>query len=1100
MGTDSRQIVTLEGFDAPYDSIGMLLTTKTGVEGFVGGTGFMVGSNTVLTAWHVLAPDGVLADATVFTPGTPNVSIAPTIPMVSPTGQLKKIQGSTDLGLIVNPTTGVNVITGAQDPSIFGLDAFEDYENYLAYLETKNAQVEATTAGFPQIKYQRELLSDDLSIGKIVAGVMYSATGVVDEVTTYNGRQFVSDVPFELTDNRLEQAQPNDGTLDASVGQSGGPLWTYDARNDSHRAMAVAITATNKGDFFGKKLIETLPFYDDFTYDATIFEVIDTDAFSWITNQMVAAGATQPDDVTNRVTGVFDNTYNEFLNGSAYRDVMRGLSTGEGGADYLRGGYGNDIYEVEYGFGQITISEPEHFYLDAVNDKLDTIDFRGIALADVRLERGFQGSHLYIYVKNPDSGQEDLITVGNQFSYVSAIERLQFDEGYIDLTNGLILAGDDADETLDGSGFDDVIFGFGGNDTLLGRGGNDILNGAVGNDILYGGLGDDIYEYGAGYDADGISEEGGFDTVKLLDLDFSDIRLQRDIGVNSGFLNLYVHDGSFDIAGQKIGFGYQFTNNTATQTERLITADNVEIDLTGGLYFRGTDGVNSMAGTEHEDYIETLDGNDTIRAGGGDDFLEGGEGNDQLQGGYGGDTYVFGPGFGQDTISEIGRYFGGTDIGAIDTILFEGISPASLRYETDFLRMNLTIYVGEGTENYVYIPSQYQNYNANGSPLIERISFSGGATIDLSVAGALDNAIPEGEGLEVEKDFGEVETFQITDLLGTVTDADPDAALSFVGTSDEVGGSTVIENDQVIFTPDEGFSGQASFNYLISDGFAVIPVAILIAYGNSLLREFSDGRVLETLYSDGARSQATMTDTEDAFNWSDYVETFDTDGQRTERLMTYDNGKTEQVTYEDGVRAQSAEIDNAGRFAWDTIFQTFDESGQRTNKVISYGNGRDVETNYANGRRTAVTTTDVSDTRGWASVVEIYNAEGVRTDRNTSYDNGRVEETEYNTGVRSQSIVRDLSDLFAWTTSTQLFDAAGKRVAKVVDYDNGRLLETVFENGRRAEAVMSDVDDAFGWTRYTDIFDATGARESRTTLYDDGREEFVSYLDDLGLG
>ena len=47
-------------------------------------------------------------------------------------------------------------------------------------------------------------------------------------------------------------------------------------------------------------------------------------------------------------------------------------------------------------------------------------------------------------------------------------------------------------------------------------------------------------------------------------------------------------------------------------------------------------------------------GNDTINGGNGDDTLDGGTGNDWLYGGNGNDTYIFGKGYGNDTIEDWG--------------------------------------------------------------------------------------------------------------------------------------------------------------------------------------------------------------------------------------------------------------------------------------------------------------------------------------------------------------------------------------------------------------------------------------------------------------
>lgn len=56
---------------------------------------------------------------------------------------------------------------------------------------------------------------------------------------------------------------------------------------------------------------------------------------------------------------------------------------------------------------------------------------------------------------------------------------------------GVILYGDEDDNTLTGTNGHDNLSGYGGNDTLYGLGGNDYLYGHEGNDTLDGGAGDD---------------------------------------------------------------------------------------------------------------------------------------------------------------------------------------------------------------------------------------------------------------------------------------------------------------------------------------------------------------------------------------------------------------------------------------------------------------------------------------------------------------------------------------------------------------------------------------------------------------------------------
>ncbi|MCE3605496.1 putative Ig domain-containing protein [Massilia sp. P8910] len=66
--------------------------------------------------------------------------------------------------------------------------------------------------------------------------------------------------------------------------------------------------------------------------------------------------------------------------------------------------------------------------------------------------------------------------------------------------------------------------------------------------------------------------------------------------------------------------------------------------------YSGTDAVDVKEGGWGHDSLKGLGGNDTLLGSFGNDRLDGGAGNDLLKGGGGADTYVFGKGYGNDTI------------------------------------------------------------------------------------------------------------------------------------------------------------------------------------------------------------------------------------------------------------------------------------------------------------------------------------------------------------------------------------------------------------------------------------------------------------------
>jgi Ca2+-binding RTX toxin-like protein len=75
----------------------------------------------------------------------------------------------------------------------------------------------------------------------------------------------------------------------------------------------------------------------------------------------------------------------------------------------------------------------------------------------------------------------------------------------------------------------------------------------------------------------------------------------------------------------------------------------------------GTAGKDTLTGWDGVDMLYGLAGNDTLNGGAGSDTLDGGLGTDKLFGGAGNDVYVFGRGYGVDTITDSDSTSGNTD-------------------------------------------------------------------------------------------------------------------------------------------------------------------------------------------------------------------------------------------------------------------------------------------------------------------------------------------------------------------------------------------------------------------------------------------------------
>ncbi|WP_417606478.1 hypothetical protein [Primorskyibacter flagellatus] len=281
-------------------------------------------------------------------------------------------------------------------------------------------------------------------------------------------------------------------------------------------------------------------------------------------------------------------------------------------------------------------------------------------------------------------------------------------------------------EDIFGSNADEVLIGNQYDNRLSGAGGSDFLDGGFGNDDLEGGLGNDTYVFREGWGVDVVGEEGGWDRLRFPDTSLDDLRLVREIGVNSGHLSIYHSNGT-----DHVFVGNHFSA-AAYRADRLIAKDGV-LDLRAGLPFTGTDASDSLAGTDYAsgDFIDAAGGDDGIYAGDGADTIIGGSGNDLLSGDGGDDIFIFTPGFGHDEIYEAGVYQGEVDSSG-DTIRMNGFSIGAVSADVDSqgrMTISVTDAFGAVTDS-IFIHSQTYNYGDGN--LIEWISFDDGALMPLT--------------------------------------------------------------------------------------------------------------------------------------------------------------------------------------------------------------------------------------------------------------------------------------------------------------------------------------------------------------------------------
>lgn len=359
---------------------------------------------------------------------------------------------------------------------------------------------------------------------------------------------------------------------------------------------------------------------------------------------------------------------NDTVTGGAAADWLLGgdgndTLNGAGGDDVLFGGAGDDAYVVD---GQDANSgQDQIFDLDGKN----TLRFtEGIDPSTLLVERIADSTDVRITIDANRSvlvhrALEGAISTfafanGTQWSYSDLIGRFASPDGQV-------IAGDDLDNTIDGTTGADLLLGNRGNDLLRGYAGNDELRGGDGNDVLIGGAGNDTLDGGEGLDTFVLALGDGMDTlvdtdgastlkfgagISLRDMSASRVTVDGDNYVRLAYSAndaVLIKDG-VDLTGSAFVFA-DGTSFTAAQ----VYAQSLSGTQASPTF---TDQADAIYGYAGDDLLQGGGGADHLYGGKGNDTLDGGADDDVLEGGEGNETYVMGINGGRDTLVELGGH------------------------------------------------------------------------------------------------------------------------------------------------------------------------------------------------------------------------------------------------------------------------------------------------------------------------------------------------------------------------------------------------------------------------------------------------------------
>jgi Ca2+-binding RTX toxin-like protein len=296
-----------------------------------------------------------------------------------------------------------------------------------------------------------------------------------------------------------------------------------------------------------------------------------------------------------------------------------------------------------------------------------------------------------------------------------------------------------------------------GDDNITGSGGSDILDGGTGDDTLAGGTGNDVY----------IVDAVGDTVVELADEGLDQV---------------------------------QASLNWA------LTANVEDLQLTGSaLSGEGNELDNQILGN-------TLD--NTLLGHAGDDTLYGDAGNDTLNGGTGSDTYVYEAGGGDDVVVDTGS------VADLDRLQLVGTEPSSVtitRLASAPNDMLLTFTEGGS------IVVRNQGDPASG---VDSIVFMNGTTVwsraelDARFASApiVDNLSPQAvDDGNIVVASGQAVVVAAS-LLGNDRDLDGDTIAIVAVENVSIGSASVTAGGDIALNLPEGFAGEFSFDYTVSDG------------------------------------------------------------------------------------------------------------------------------------------------------------------------------------------------------------------------------------------------------------------------------------------
>jgi len=300
-------------------------------------------------------------------------------------------------------------------------------------------------------------------------------------------------------------------------------------------------------------------------------------------------------------------------NDTIYGTSGADLIDGKGGNDSVNGEGGSDTFVFDAGYGHLEINE------SYTNGQQPVLQLGAGITASALQVTGSGAGNLTL----TDGVSGDQITLdGMALTSSDGVAVVQFADGTSLTASQLIQM---------------AMTGTTGSDTIYGTSGADLIDGKGGGDSVIGNGGSDTFVYNEGYGELVINESYSSGQQPLLELGpgitASTLLVSSDS--YNGHDDLVLTDGT---SGDQI---YLLNEETTPDT------GVAEVQLADGTTYTAA----QLIQMSHE--IDGTTGNDTLEGTTGADLIDGRGGNDTVYGDGGSDTFVFAPGYGNLTISEV---------------------------------------------------------------------------------------------------------------------------------------------------------------------------------------------------------------------------------------------------------------------------------------------------------------------------------------------------------------------------------------------------------------------------------------------------------------